>query len=180
MLDFKKNYFELFGLPVGYAVDREELANSYRDLQREIHPDRFAQASEQEKRISMQAAALINEALETLKDPILRGRYLLSLNGVEMDISKSTQDSAFLMEQLELREELAEAKGSVDPYQVIGRIMADLDKRLKAFSEEMAALFDNSEPQQQEKIEEILRKMQFLKKLQHDAELLEEELDEGI
>ncbi len=178
MLDFKKNYFELFGLPVSYTVDRAALASHYRDLQRKIHPDRFANASDQEKRISMQGAALLNQALETLKDPILRGRYLLSLRGVEMDVTKSTGDAAFLMEQLELREELAEAKASADPYEVIGRIMADIKKRLDAFGEELAALFDESGPKELEAVEEILRKMQFLQKLQHDAELLETELED--
>ncbi|HXK57292.1 MAG TPA: hypothetical protein PLZ16_11665 [Gammaproteobacteria bacterium] len=54
MLDFSKNYFELFGLPVGYIIDKVQLAERYRELQRVVHPDRFANASEQEKRLSMQ------------------------------------------------------------------------------------------------------------------------------
>ncbi len=180
MLDFSKNYFELFGLPVAYAIDRDQLADRYRELQQETHPDRYAHASEQEKRLSMQAATHLNEALETLKDPILRGRYMLALNGIETDTSKSTQDSAFLMEQLELREELAEAKSKADPYAVTGRIRSDVKRRLNAFSDELAELFANPGTEQLEAAQEILRKMQFLQKLRYDAELLEEELDEAV
>jgi molecular chaperone HscB len=180
MLDFKQNYFELFGLPVAYQVDREHLAERYRELQQETHPDRYAHGSEQEKRLSMQAATHLNEALETLKDLILRGRYLLSLNGVEMDTTQSTQDTAFLMEQLERREELAEAKSKADPYAVTGHIRSDVKKRLNGLSEELATLFENPDGDKMEAAQEILRKMQFLQKLRHDAELLEEELDEAL
>jgi molecular chaperone HscB len=98
MLDFSKNYFELFGLPVGYIVDGAELSERYRELQRIVHPDRYANASDQERRLSIQGAALINEAYDTLKDPVARGSYLLGLHGVEMDaLNESTQDMEFLM-----------------------------------------------------------------------------------
>jgi molecular chaperone HscB len=180
MLDFSKNYFELFGLPAIFQVDRDQLAERYRELQQETHPDRYANASEQEKRLSMQAATHLNEALETLKDLILRGRYLLSLNGVEMDTTQSTQDTAFLMEQLERREELAEAKSQPDPYAVTGHIRSDVKKRMNGLSDELAGLFEKPDREKMEAAQEILRKMQFLQKLRHDAELLEEELDEAL
>jgi molecular chaperone HscB len=180
MLDFKQNYFELFGLPTTYRVDRDQLGERYRELQQETHPDRYANAPEQEKRRSMQAATHLNEALETLKDPILRGRYLLALNGVEMDVTRSTQDTAFLMEQLERREELAEAKSKPDPYAVTDRIRSDVKKRLEDLAGELAALFENPDGEKMEAAQEILRKMQFLQKLRHDAQLLEEELDEAV
>jgi molecular chaperone HscB len=180
MLDFSKNYFELFGLPAAFAVERELLAERYRELQQETHPDRYAHGSEQEKRLSMQAATHLNEALETLKDPILRGRYLLSLNGVQMDTTQSTQDTAFLMEQLERREELAEAKSQPDPYAVTDRIQSDVKKRMNGLSDELAGLFEKPDREKMEAAQEILRKMQFLQKLRHDAQLLEEELDEAI
>ncbi|MES9845310.1 MAG: Fe-S protein assembly co-chaperone HscB, partial [Candidatus Sedimenticola sp. 6PFRAG5] len=85
MLDFSKNYFELFGLPAGYIIDAEQLSGRYRELQRVVHPDRYANASDQERRLSMQGATRINEAFDTLKDPIQRARYLLSLNGIDVD-----------------------------------------------------------------------------------------------
>jgi molecular chaperone HscB len=127
MLDFSKNYFELFGLPVGYIVDTEQLSAHYRELQRAVHPDRFANATEQERRLSMQGAVRINEAYETLKDPVLRASYLLSLNGIEMEHGReTTRDAAFLMEQMELREELEAARDKPDPYAVIAEFMTDV------------------------------------------------------
>lgn len=178
MLDFSKNYFELFGLPASYRVDAQELARRYRELQNEVHPDRYAHASEQEKRVAMQGSTHLNEALETLKDPILRGHYLLKLYGQEMGVSANTQDAAFLMEQLELREELAEAKRASDPYAVTGRIRGEVRERSELFMEQLGNLFENPGPAQLAAAREVLTKMQFLQKLRYDAELLEAELDE--
>ncbi|MCB1850220.1 MAG: co-chaperone HscB [Gammaproteobacteria bacterium] len=181
MLDFSKNYFELFGLPVGYIIDKGQLAERYRELQRVVHPDRFANASEQEKRLSLQRAARINQAYHTLKDPIERGRYLLSLNGIEMDVrQETTRDSVFLMEQLELREELEAARAKPDPYATIAELMAEVNQRFSNMVGEMAIQFESATPEQLEAAREILRKMQFMQKLRHDAEELEAELDEAL
>ena len=67
MLDFSRNHFELFGLPVGFDMDRDLLAERYLALQAAVHPDRFASAPDQERRLSMQASTRVNEAFQTLK-----------------------------------------------------------------------------------------------------------------
>ena len=79
--DFSRNHFELLGLPVAYAVDAAALDRAYRDLQGQVHPDRFASASEAERRVAMQWATRANEAYRTLRNPIDRARYLLGLKG---------------------------------------------------------------------------------------------------
>ena len=181
MLDFSKNYFELFGLPVDYVVDADQLAVNYRELQRTVHPDRFANATEQERRLSMQGAVRINEAYESLKDPILRARYLLSLNGIDMDSQQeTTRDMVFLMEQLELREELEAARGKPDPYAAIADLMVEVNRRINSLIGQMAIQFETATPEQLEGARENLFKMQFLKKLCFDAESLEAELDEAL
>lgn len=181
MLDFSKNYFELFGLPVGYIVDSSQLAERYRELQRVVHPDRYASASASEKRLSVQGAALINEAYKTLKDPILRAGYLLSINGIDTRAdNKTTQDAGFLMEQLELREEMENARKAEDPYAVIAELMVGINKRINILVGQMAVQFEMPNPEQLEAAREMLRKMQFLQKLRHDAESLEAELDEVL
>ncbi len=181
MLDFSKNHFELFGLPSSYVIDANQLAERYLELQRVMHPDRYAKGSAQERRLSMQGSIRINEAYETLKDPIHRARYLLSLKGIDMDLQKeTTQDAAFLMEQLELREQLAEAPNRPDPYGFISTLMADINRRITSLVGQMAVQFETATPEQLEAAREILRKMQFLQKLRYQAESLESELDEAL
>jgi molecular chaperone HscB len=181
MLDFSKNYFELFGLPVEYVVDAEQLAAHYRELQKSVHPDRFANATEQERRLSMQGAVRINEAHETLKDPILRARYLLQLNGIEIDNQiETTHDAVFLMEQLELREALEASRQQPDPYAVIADFLLEVNRRINALIGQMALQFESATPEQLAAARENLLKMQFLKKLRYDAESLEAELDDAL
>ncbi len=181
MLDFSKNYFELFGLPVSYVIDADQLAERYLELQRVMHPDRYAKESEQARRLSMQGSIRINEAYETLKDPIRRARYLLSLKGIDMDLQKeTTQDAAFLMEQLELREKLAEARNRPDPHGFISSLLNDINRRITSLVGQMAVQFETATPEQLEAAREILRKMQFLQKLRYEAESLEAELDEAL
>lgn len=181
MLDFSKNYFELFGLPVGYVIDSADLAERYRELQRVVHPDRFASASEQERRLSMQASILINEAFQTLKDPMLRARYLLLQHGVEMGEGKeSTQDMEFLMEQMELREELAEAKDQPDPFAVVSGILNVVGQRIRTLVERLTTQFESAAPEHLEEARETVLKMQFLQKLHQDAQALEAELEDAL
>ncbi len=181
MLDFSQNYFQLLGMPQSYRIDRERLATSYRQLQQLVHPDRYASSSEQERRLSMQGSTHINEAFETLKDPILRGQYLLLLHGVDRsEDQKSTQDGAFLMEQMELREELSMAREQPDPYQVIASIMESVNRHMDLLMGQLELQFERPESRQLVAAQELLRKMQFLQKLNHAAEQLEAELDEEI
>ncbi len=104
-MDFNQNYFEIFGLPVSYEVDVKGLADRFRELQREMHPDRFAASTEHEKRLSMQWSSLINTAHDTIKAPLPRAIYMMTLKGREVD-HNPVLPPAFLMEQIELREEL--------------------------------------------------------------------------
>ncbi|MEW7984727.1 MAG: co-chaperone HscB [Candidatus Thiodiazotropha sp.] len=181
MLDFSKNYFDLFGLPISYIVDGNSLSERYRELQRVIHPDRFANATDQERRLSVQSAALINEAFETLKDPIARGSYLLLLHGIEMDtLNESTQDMAFLMQQMELREELEEIRGQADPYQAIMDLRGRINKQINSLVAQLAVYFETPTEEQLQAAREILRKMRFLQKLHTEAESVEADLEDEL
>ena len=105
------NHFELMGLPAAFAVDTGKLERGYRDLQSRVHPDKFAAAPAAEKRVAMQWATRANEAYRTLRDPVARARYLLSLQGFDTGEETNTaMPPDFLMEQMELREATAEAR----------------------------------------------------------------------
>jgi len=93
-----ENYFKLLGLPVSFDINKELLNSNYHDIQKAVHPDNFANASDLERRLSVQKAAQINDALETLKNPLRRSIYLLSLYGIELTENDTSIDPAFLME----------------------------------------------------------------------------------
>jgi molecular chaperone HscB len=181
MLNFSKNYFELFGLPIGYVVEASALSERYRELQRIVHPDRFANATDQERRLSIQGAALINEAYETLKDPVARGSYLLGLHGVEMDtLNESTHDMQFLMQQMDLREELEGVRRQADPYEAVLDISSRVNKQITSLVAQMAVQFETPTSDQLEAAREILRKMRFLQKLHSEAESVAADLEDEM
>jgi molecular chaperone HscB len=110
-MDFSQNHFELFGLPQSYALDRDKLDAAYRELQNTVHPDRFASQPEAEQRVAMQWATQVNEAYQTLRHPVNRGVYLLRLQGINaLDASNTKMAPAFLMQQMEWREAIDEAR----------------------------------------------------------------------
>jgi len=96
-----QNYFELFNLPEKFQIDLEMLQENYRAIQKEIHPDRFATSSENEKVQSMIKSTQANDAFQTLKSPIKRAKYILSLH---KSVEKITLPPDFLMQQMEWEE----------------------------------------------------------------------------
>ena len=99
-----RNFFELFDLPVSYDVDLDQLQKQYMSLQKVVHPDKFANASDQEKRVSMQQTSWINEAQTTLKDPVGRAIYMLKLKGIDFSLdNETTMDAAFPVSYTHLR-----------------------------------------------------------------------------
>jgi len=101
----------LFGLAPACSLEPDALERSYREIQSQIHPDRFARAGDAERRASLQWSAQVNEAYRVLKSPVRRAQYLLEMNGVDVRFETNTQmPTDFLLRQLELREALEAAK----------------------------------------------------------------------
>jgi molecular chaperone HscB len=114
-LNLQSNDFEIFGLSPRFAVDRAALDARWKDLQREAHPDRFATADAQAQRQAMQWSVRINEAYQRLKDPLKRAAYLCELHGAPIQAENNTaMPAAFLMQQMQWREDLDEARGLED------------------------------------------------------------------
>jgi molecular chaperone HscB len=114
-LNLQSNDFEIFGLSPRFAVDRAALDARWKDLQREAHPDRFATADAQTQRQAMQWSVRINEAYQRLKDPLKRAAYLCELHGAPIQAENNTaMPTAFLMQQMQWREDLDEAEGLAD------------------------------------------------------------------
>ena len=110
-----QNHFELFGLPAAFALDKEVLEKAYREIQSQVHPDRFAHAGDAERRASLQWTTRVNEAYRILKNPVQRAKHILELHGVDVEFETNTQmPTDFLLQQLELREELEAATAKKD------------------------------------------------------------------
>ncbi len=110
-----QNHFELFHLPHKFAIDMGALDAAYRDVQGQVHPDRFVNATDAEKRVAMQWATRANEAYQTLKNPQKRAQYMCELNGVDLKTESNTaMPMQFLMQQMEWREALVDARASKD------------------------------------------------------------------
>ena len=180
MFDPTRNHFELFGLPVAFVIDGEALAQRYRELQKVVHPDRYASADPHSRRLSMQGATLVNEAYETLRDPLLRARYLLSLRGVDIDTQRATiSDPLFLVEQMELREALAGVRDAADPGAEIDAQLRHIENLIKALVAELAVTLESPDDASLQAAIQAVQKMQFLVKLHAEAEAVEVELEEA-
>lgn len=177
-LDFSKSYFELFGLPEAFEIDAEQLSERYRVLQAALHPDRFASASEHERRLSVQGASWINEAYETLKEPLSRARYLLILKGVDFDADKDTaSDPEFLMQQIELREQLEEVDSKADPFAALDEISCAIREWNLELQAQFASAYDADEFDQ---ARQAVLKMQFFNRLFDELRHKEEHLEETL
>ncbi len=180
-----QNYFSLLGLPVSFDIDKKRLNENYHELQKTVHPDKFANASDRERLLSVQKAAQINDALQTLKKPLQRSIYLLSLFGIELGENDSAVDPGFLMEQMELREALSKIEDSTDPLEALDEILDDVKHRIKSAVSNLQTLFqqiladDLTEDEQHKllaKAKAQVLKMQFLNRLQEEALNKEEDL----
>lgn len=175
MLDFNRNHFELFGLPPAFALSRESLERAYRDIQAEIHPDRFAHAGEAEQRLAMQWTARVNEAYQTLRQPFERARYLLELQGVHaMDARNTAMPAEFLVQQMEWRERLEAARTAKD-FAALQRMESDARAQTGRLERQLAELIDERHDYVQAAA--ALRKYRFMDKLLLEIDQAMEELD---
>jgi molecular chaperone HscB len=114
-VNLQSDDFELFGLERRFKQDREVLDARWKDLQRQAHPDKFSAQGAAAQRIAMQWSVRINEAYQRLKNPLKRAAYLCELHGALVNAENNTaMPGAFLMQQMEWREELDDAQTAED------------------------------------------------------------------
>lgn len=136
-----QNYFELFDLPQQFSIDLTQLDQAFRKVQSQVHPDKFVQSGDAEKRLAMQWATRANEAYQTLKKPLKRARYLCELEGVDLQTESNTSmPAAFLMQQMEWRENFDDAKKSSDT-NAMALLEHEVTLALKSQIENLSTLF---------------------------------------
>jgi molecular chaperone HscB len=173
--DFSKNHFELFHLPVAFDLDLRALDSAYRDVQREVHPDQFAKATDVEKRIAAQWATEANVAYKTLKSPLARGRYILKLNHIDTEEESNTAMPVdFLMQQMEWREAVVDARLNKDEDKLdqLASEKRREEKTLIALLQEQLANVSTMPHAR-----ETVRKLRFLEKLGEEIDMAAEAID---
>lgn len=168
--DLQQDYFALFALPRQFELDTARLARRFYAIQKDVHPDRFAGATEAERRLSVQYATLVNQAYEVLRSPVQRGLYLLRLLGVDLPEETTGQFSRdFLLRQLSLREQLEE----LDSPDAVDAFRAEVDAELQDLGARLHQLVSEANL---EAASECVRRMQFMDKLAREAEQREARL----
>ncbi|XZG69753.1 Fe-S protein assembly co-chaperone HscB [Chitinibacteraceae bacterium HSL-7] len=164
--DFNQSHFDLFGLPPQFVLDSLALDAAYRALQVQYHPDRFASADDSARRMALQITTRVNEAYQTLKSPLARGRYLLSLSGVDTQEETNTAMPVdFLMQQMEWREAVADAKLARDDG-ALDALAEEVGEARLALEAKLGALIDGGGLPEEAAMS--VRKLRFLEKLEHE------------
>jgi molecular chaperone HscB len=164
--------FTLFGLAPRQALDRAALDARWRELQAEVHPDRFAAEGAAAQRIAMQWAVRVNEAYQRLKDPLRRAAYLCERRGAPIDAERNTaMPSAFLMQQMQWREALADAGALAEVERIDTEVqsterllLADVQRRLDDEADAAGAAAD-------------VRALMFVRRFRQDIERRLDALD---
>ncbi|TNC95066.1 MAG: molecular chaperone HscB [Gallionellaceae bacterium] len=174
-LDFQQDFFQLFELSPCFAIDNAALDQRYRDLQSQVHPDKFSHLSESEQRLSMQWSTRINEGYQTLRSPLARGRYLLSLQGVDTQEETNTaMPLDFLMQQMERREALQDALEAKD-IDALDRLSDTTRQDTRDLVRQLGVQLDDT--QDHLAAAGTVRKLRFLEKLAEEISSAYDELD---
>ena len=180
------DYFAFLGLPRKLQLDEAELEKSFYALSRQFHPDFFMSATPQERQASMERSSLLNDAYRTLRDPIARTLYLLSLEGYKEAEKKAPPD--LLEEVFELNmqieeikaakkmgddDEVAEARQSLD--EALGNLqnkMVEIDGKLGALFSDWDAALDKGPGENRkavlDRMSELLSHRSYIRNLVRD------------
>ena len=170
-------YFELFAIPAQFDVDLDLINARYLELQKILHPDRHASLGAQEQLIAVQKTAELNDAFETLKQPLKRAEYILAEKSIDIRGEQQTlQDPEFLMQQMELREELSEITDAADPEAAIEVFEKHVKSLYQDYYSDLKKYIDDIEESALLTAADIVRKLKFIYKLREEIERIEDTL----
>jgi len=162
-MNFNDDHFALFELRRIFRLDIPLLDRRYREIQAQVHPDKFTQAGDAERRLSLQWATRANEAYQTLKNSLSRAQYLLHLSGQDVGAENNTaMPEEFLMEQMEWREAVAEAR--------LGRELGELEHLHLRLKQQMSDRYEQLAVQLDDRHDyplaaDLVRRLMFIEKL---------------
>ncbi len=166
-MDIHDNHFALFGLPERFELDEAALDRAYRDVQTQVHPDRFAGGGAAEQRVALQWATRANEAYRVLRAPLRRAAYLCTLRGRDpADEHDTRMAQPFLMQQLEWREALDTARDGADPT-AVEALRLQLEATRTTLHDEVGQALD--EPAGLDAAVEHVRQWMFIERFADDV-----------
>lgn len=164
--------FDVLGLPAQYALDASVLEARVRDLQRALHPDKHTNGTPAERRVSLSRAVSVNEAYRALRDDLGRGTALLRVRGRDVKETAGAADPAFLMEIMELRETLGEARAA----HAIDRVRKLALEVTASFDRSRAGLADALDAKNDlDRAEAELTRMRYYRRFLDEVALAEED-----
>jgi molecular chaperone HscB len=173
--DFRQNHFDLFGLAQSCRIDTAQLEQQYRALQSLVHPDKSAHLPDAEQRLSMQRATQVNEAYQTLRNPLRRARYLLSLHGADTQEDNNTvMPPDFLMAQMERREAVAEARQAKDAA-ALDKLEAQMKHEARELEAQLAVKIDTEKDYAA--ATGLVRKLRFMERLAEEIHAAYDAID---
>jgi molecular chaperone HscB len=137
------DYYELLGVPRSLNLSLDALQQRYYELSRQLHPDRFMQKPEAERQRALDMSSALNDAYRTLKDPIKRAQYLLSVEGFDVGEQRSKDVPPELLEEVfELNMALEEMRGGDDSARPqLEQAEKNFTNMLAESDQELSALF---------------------------------------
>ena len=142
-MNHRPDYFRFFGLDRRLSLDLDDLRTRFYDLSRRIHPDKFLRSAPNEQRCSLDAAATLNDAYRTLRDPVARAEYVLKAEGFDIGERKSKDVPPELLQEVfelnMLLEELRSGDTSARPQ--LERVLEKFQSMREAVDGELSRLF---------------------------------------
>ena len=162
MLMPEVNFFETLGFEEQFNINLDILSERFKALQKEVHPDNFVNATEQEKQLAEHYSATINEAFIHLKEPLLRAIHLLAIRGVDIKAENTTEFSPdFLMAQMEIREKLDEVKTESNPEKRVNEVLSEVEQALNEGLKQLHSLLLPIQPEALEPAAQKIRELLF-------------------
>jgi len=128
------NYFELYNIPVSLHLNAADVKKKFYELSRQYHPDFFTNESKDQQADILEMSSLVNKAFKTFSNEDETIKYVLQLKGLLEEEEKYQLPSNFLMDVMDLNEQLMEAKMDGDEV-----IIASLKSQIKNLKTEIYA-----------------------------------------
>lgn len=153
------NYFELFDIEQSFNLDSKALSKKFKNMQKVLHPDKFAQKKESDRILSEMWSSHVNNGYNKLLKPLDRALYLLELMGKPLVEGEIATDANFLAEIMEINEEVSEAESVTD----IAGISQHNKGVLKDYVEKVSKAFGEGDVQ---KARELIARMKYYSTIQ--------------